>query len=109
MAHHAGLRPPAGGVELRALPLPERSHAHRRPWPETRRHPDRQRRRVMLIDGTKILAADRATVWNALNDPAFLQATLPDRSEEHTSELQSLMRISYAVFCLQKQIHNTTN
>src|SRR3546814_5488684 len=27
-----------------------------------------------------------------------------DRSEEHTSELQSLMRISYAVFCLKKQI-----
>src|SRR3546814_4701340 len=30
------------------------------------------------------------------------------RSEEHTSELQSLMRISYAVFCLKKKItHNT--
>src|SRR3546814_5934717 len=28
-------------------------------------------------------------------------------SEEHTSELQSLMRISYPVFCLQKQIHYT--
>src|SRR3546814_3542755 len=28
------------------------------------------------------------------------------RSEEHTSELQSLMRISYAVFCLQKKNHN---
>src|SRR3546814_2549329 len=28
---------------------------------------------------------------------------LPARSEEHTSELQSLMRISYAVFCLQKK------
>src|SRR3546814_2874598 len=28
----------------------------------------------------------------------------PDRSEEHTSELQSLMRISYAVFCLNKKI-----
>src|SRR3546814_8346980 len=28
-----------------------------------------------------------------------------DRSEEHTSELQSLMRISYAVFCLQKKNH----
>src|SRR3546814_9300077 len=27
------------------------------------------------------------------------------RSEEHTSELQSLMRISYAVFCLKKKIH----
>src|SRR3546814_2182166 len=34
------------------------------------------------------------------------------RSEEHTSELQSLMRISYAVFCLQKKnniIHTTLN
>src|SRR3546814_4222365 len=29
---------------------------------------------------------------------------LPTRSEEHTSELQSLMRISYAVFCLKKKI-----
>src|SRR3546814_3190875 len=35
-----------------------------------------------------------------------------ERSEEHTSELQSLMRISYAVFCLKKkktQINNNTN
>src|SRR3546814_7056717 len=31
------------------------------------------------------------------------------RSEEHTSELQSLMRISYAVFCLKKKKHNTNN
>src|SRR3546814_8509247 len=31
------------------------------------------------------------------------------RSEEHTSELQSLMRISYAVFCLQKKKNNTHN
>src|SRR3546814_19844544 len=30
-----------------------------------------------------------------------------DRSEEHTSELQSLMRISYAVFCLKKKKCNT--
>src|SRR3546814_3961744 len=30
------------------------------------------------------------------------------RSEEHTSELQSLMRISYAVFCLKKKIKNMT-
>src|SRR3546814_6617403 len=35
---------------------------------------------------------------------------IPGRSEEHTSELQSLMRTSYAVFCLQKKkIHSTTN
>src|SRR3546814_1795917 len=31
------------------------------------------------------------------------------RSEEHTSELQSLMRISYAVFCLKKKTNQTTN
>src|SRR3546814_9522128 len=30
---------------------------------------------------------------------------LSDRSEEHTSELQSLIRISYAAFCLKKQIN----
>src|SRR3546814_6528486 len=33
-----------------------------------------------------------------------LAATMVPRSEEHTSELQSLMRISYAVFCLKKKI-----
>src|SRR3546814_9690773 len=32
----------------------------------------------------------------------------PGRSEEHTSELQSLMRISYAVFCLKKKTRYTT-
>src|SRR3546814_9038058 len=31
------------------------------------------------------------------------------RSEEHTSELQSLMRISYAVFCLKKKTHTNYN
>src|SRR3546814_3565057 len=38
----------------------------------------------------------------------FLKARMihyVDRSEEHTSELQSLMRISYAVFCLKKKIN----
>src|SRR3546814_4658971 len=38
---------------------------------------------------------------NALSDT-------PGRSEEHTSELQSLMRISYAVFCLKQQKTNKT-
>src|SRR3546814_2888106 len=39
--------------------------------------------------------------WVVLLRPA--QLTLGSRSEEHTSELQSLMRISYAVFCLKKK------
>src|SRR3546814_8057171 len=34
-----------------------------------------------------------------------LIASRSERSEEHTSELQSLMRISYAVFCLKKKKH----
>src|SRR3546814_8457247 len=34
---------------------------------------------------------------------ATLRTIAPARSEEHTSELQSLMRISYAVFCLKKK------
>src|SRR3546814_8681190 len=37
------------------------------------------------------------------------QALADDRSEEHTSELQSLMRISYAVFCLKKKTNNNKN
>src|SRR3546814_4140639 len=49
--------------------------------------------------------------YNDLSDPAALDGPtgnaalngLSVRSEEHTSELQSLMRISYAVFCLKKK------
>src|SRR3546814_9780101 len=42
--------------------------------------------------------------WN--DDPAVksaIETAVSDRSEEHTSELQSLMRISYAVFCLKNK------
>src|SRR3546814_1498431 len=38
-----------------------------------------------------------------LRGPAQVRAPWLERSEEHTSELQSLMRISYAVFCLKKK------
>src|SRR3546814_2512177 len=40
---------------------------------------------------------------------AVLAVRKLQRSEEHTSELQSLMRISYAVFCLTKKKKNTQN
>src|SRR3546814_8754747 len=43
--------------------------------------------------------------WQAVKaDPVRATALLSMRSEEHTSELQSLMRKSYAVFCLKKKI-----
>src|SRR3546814_7772009 len=37
---------------------------------------------------------------------ALDRASAVDRSEEHTSELQSIMRSSYAVFCLKKKTHH---
>src|SRR3546814_1787015 len=39
----------------------------------------------------------------------FASSASSTRSEEHTSELQSLMRISYAVFCLKKKKENPNN
>src|SRR3546814_3810246 len=52
-----------------------------------------------LADRSVALAAQQA---DAIGDRDARQHRL-DRSEEHTSELQSLMRISYAVFCLKKK------
>src|SRR3546814_2525614 len=52
-----------------------------------------------LRDGIYVLRMD-----DALMVKRIARAPGPGRSEEHTSELQSLMRISYAVFCLNKKI-----
>src|SRR3546814_2848155 len=59
---------------------------------------------VMAFAGVMLLAFDPAAVDNL---PGLALTALSTvfwaRSEEHTSELQSLMRISYAVFCLKKK------
>src|SRR3546814_8873211 len=52
-------------------------------------------------------APPRFTVDSESAQPAGPWRRSSDRSEEHTSELHSLMRISYAVFCLKKK-NNTT-
>src|SRR3546814_3383567 len=52
-----------------------------------------------ILDGGE-WRSHRGSVGRALNCSIRI---LDDRSEEHTSELQSLMRISYAVFCLKKK------
>src|SRR3546814_6273505 len=59
--------------------------------------------KVAVVDRTGKLV-DTATVYpfQPRNDVRGAQAEIA-RSEEHTSELQSLMRISYAVFCLKKK------
>src|SRR3546814_2932540 len=57
-------------------------------------------------------ALERLRLLIAAAEPAprVRRATRPSkRSEEHTSELQSLMRISYAVFCLKKKRHHQLN
>src|SRR3546814_5690170 len=41
--------------------------------------------------------------WRPVDEEAVGLRKVVERSEEHTSELQSLMRISYAVFCLKKK------
>src|SRR3546814_1718234 len=60
------------------------------------------------VDGMDVLAvraaADEAVARARTEGPVILE-----RSEEHTSELQSLMRISYAVFCLKKKNKTSTH
>src|SRR3546814_10247861 len=71
--------------------------ARRRKLPAQQRHPTRlvKREIVLLHPGGGQQGGD---------GPLVHVGILPERSEEHTSELQSLMRISYAVFCLKKKI-----
>src|SRR3546814_1224029 len=60
--------------------------------------------------GSMLRRAENRTRDKALKTVRELQGhlrTLTGRSEEHTSELQSLMRISYAVFCLKKKTNNS--
>src|SRR3546814_7183153 len=52
---------------------------------------------------------DTLTSHGRLTAAAYTALEQLERSEEHTSELQSLMRISYAVFCLQKKNTKTTS
>src|SRR3546814_6826585 len=71
-------------------------------------------RASILSEARHIARGDIAAGFNPLSTrlaPAYAAAQSRfdwiGRSEEHTSELQSLMRISYAVFCLKKKTQNT--
>src|SRR3546814_10228747 len=64
------------------------------------------RRAAVPVERRDIAVVDRYGSVAARDH--HLVALAPTRSEEHTSELQSLMRISYAVFCLKKNTNKTT-
>src|SRR3546814_5027290 len=61
------------------------------------------------VDGDRAILRPRRFIGGGAiemigrDDPGAVRFALDIRSEEHTSELQSLMRISYAVFCLKKK------
>src|SRR3546814_3138541 len=66
--------------------------------------PDRRRDAFAVKSGEAVVEMLRKglTARQIMTMEAFENAIAVVRSEEHTSELQSLMRISYAVFCLKK-------
>src|SRR3546814_5547009 len=67
-------------------------------------YPFAKRRKSYLQDHGRFIVPRWANCYGAGSFRYFLGALdLSRRSEEHTSELQSLMRISYAVFCLKKK------
>src|SRR3546814_8919538 len=62
----------------------------------------------LMVEGQHDIVAAEHEVGDRLVVDA-MGGQMLQRSEEHTSELQSLMRISYAVFCLKKKINTTSN
>src|SRR3546814_9789049 len=93
----------AAGREQRAQPG---ALAHHRPDAQCRRLVQGIRRQA----GREILSEARGADADLVGHPqsagagmAVRRPRTDSRSEEHTSELQSLMRISYAVFCLKKK------
>src|SRR3546814_2775457 len=60
-------------------------------------------KKVVVIGGGNTAVEEALYLTNHSHDVTLIHRRDSFRSEEHTSELQSLMRISYAVFCLKKK------
>src|SRR3546814_1750754 len=99
VAHLLGAADAAGyDLALHEEWLKARQHMARSRLPASGEHYD-----VVIVGGGAGGIASAASILR--RDRSLSIAII--RSEEHTSELQSLMRISYAVFCLKKQNKNT--
>src|SRR3546814_5604670 len=80
------------------------SYLHYKSWekyPHTGTNPVSEILAIMYL--SPIDSFDWALINRLICEDSLPKRNQPFRSEEHTSELQSLMRISYAVFCLIKQ------
>src|SRR3546814_2591799 len=90
-------RPPAHRCKVDARDARRLAGAVDRQVPDARRHAVRQADRGLFLGAAAVREAGFQRA------PLDLEIDIAHRSEEHTSELQSLMRISYAVFCLKKK------
>src|SRR3546814_18804150 len=96
-------RPPRSTRTDTLLPYTALFRSRRSLLPVARQHRGRLRARARRERG-----GDRGRARPQDSGPSP-RSRLARRSEEHTSELQSLMRISYAVFCLKKKKKKTTH
>src|SRR3546814_10690295 len=97
-SHQIGKR--AAAAFAKARPRRARRAIRRQQMPA----PTRKNAQVATAQRPGLGLAVQMQVTRATRDQMELRASMvAARSEEHTSELQSLMRISYAVFCLKKQ------
>src|SRR3546814_3214089 len=97
-----GARPPAPAPRRRNADSAATNTSRRA---EVRRNTESHRPPPAVLQAPSAPARWRAATGASRGEPRGRHQS--DRSEEHTSELQSLMRISYAVFCLKKKKQHT--
>src|SRR3546814_3351867 len=102
-----------GATSLGLLPLQPAAGERLQQAVECRRRRPQPAAAARHAVGTAVEQVEAAERQHGEGQPLADERRDPfDRSEEHTSELQSLMRISYAVFCLkkkkQRRLHNST-
>src|SRR3546814_2650874 len=95
------------GLERLAAVLPARDQVLTLPDFPTERFVGGDDLSHLRLDGGQVLVRERTVPWRKIIIESVVRRRAEGRSEEHTSELQSLMRISYAVFCLTKNKHGT--
>src|SRR3546814_8845017 len=99
-SHGRNIRPARSAASHDASDLENALCAHLRLIVEDAAEMLAVRKNLCLIRQVRPTRINQINAWQPIFRRDFLRA---QRSEEHTSELQSLMRISYAVFCLKKK------